>query len=220
MGNITRFGSIELNGKTLVTTDKVDIEWTARMLYGEAGADCAFDREGSAVLWTMINRFAMLYPMYKTFTSFIRAYSQPINPAFYNGGSKDKDPGHVDDRELRREAIAKMILKNFPQSLLTLVENTLNPTPYDGVHGVGKGVAPPDDMVGLVHFYSPCFYYAKHLGVRQRNLTPEQVEFACRTGFGGARGIIWSQPDDVNPQGNAFYRIRRNWPADKVRVVC
>jgi len=202
-------GVICLKGTSLTQLDKADIEWTARMLYGEAGGDCHLDGEGAAVLWTMINRYAMLFPLYKSFTQFIRAYSQPINPKFLNGGSKDKDPKHVDERELRREAIVKMTLQSFPAGLVQLVRNILCPVLM---------VTPNEELMGLVHFYSPCFYYAKHLGVRQRNLTPDQVGFACRTAFGGAKGLMWRQPPGINPQGNAFYRIAKRWRYDTVAV--
>ena len=33
-----------------------------------------------AVAWTLIQRFAFLYPMYPTLDRFIKAYAQPINP--------------------------------------------------------------------------------------------------------------------------------------------
>lgn len=205
-------GILVRDGKELTRFTDADLEWSARMLYGEAGGDCDMDREGLAVMWTMINRFAMLWPRFKSFTSLIRGYSQPINPAWMNGGKRDPNPNVVDERELRREAIVRMSLNQFPEGLTDLVQFLLRPT---------SDVKPPEDMAGLVHFYSPCFYYAKKLGKRQRNLTPEEVLYACQNHFGSsAERLIWKQPKDVKPKGNAFYAVTatRRWLANKVIV--
>jgi lysophospholipase L1-like esterase len=50
-----------------------DLEWTARYLAGEAGADI----ERAAVLWAMLNRFAFKRK-WKTLTQLLRAYSTPL----------------------------------------------------------------------------------------------------------------------------------------------
>lgn len=205
-------GILVYNGKELTRFTDADVEWSARMLYGEAGGDCDLDHEGLAVMWTMINRFAFLWPRFKSFTTMIRGYSQPINPAWMNGGSKDPNPNVKDERELRREAIVRMSLNDFPEGLTDLVQFLLRPT---------SDVRPLEGMRGLVHFYSPCFYYSKKLGKRQRNLTPEEVLFACRTHFGSsAERLIWKQPPNVSPRGNAFYAVTatRRWGNDKVLV--
>jgi hypothetical protein len=39
-----------------------------------------------AVAWTLLQRFAFLYPKYDTLTKFIRAYAQPINPRWFPNG--------------------------------------------------------------------------------------------------------------------------------------
>src|SRR5678815_4104108 len=44
-----------------------DLEWTARYLSGEAGTDL----EQTAVLWTLLNRFAFVR-VWKTFTQLLR----------------------------------------------------------------------------------------------------------------------------------------------------
>ncbi len=40
------------------------------------------------VAWTLIQRFAYLYPTYKTLSSFVTAYSQPINPRWFPKGKE------------------------------------------------------------------------------------------------------------------------------------
>lgn len=49
----------------------------------------AVNKEGkpqSAVTWSLLNRFAWLYPQYKSLASFVKAYSQPINPRWFPNG--------------------------------------------------------------------------------------------------------------------------------------
>lgn len=50
---------------------------------------CAFEGKPQyAVCWTLLQRFAFIYPRYKTFNSFAQAYVQPINPSWFITGSK------------------------------------------------------------------------------------------------------------------------------------
>jgi hypothetical protein len=55
--------------------------WFARSLNHEGAP-----MEGNA--WTMLQRFAFMYPRFKKFGDFVRAFSQPVNPKFYPDGSK------------------------------------------------------------------------------------------------------------------------------------
>lgn len=51
----------------------------------------ALDREGPpklGVAWTLIQRFGMLYPLYASFSTFVRAYAQPINPDWFSNGKR------------------------------------------------------------------------------------------------------------------------------------
>lgn len=51
----------------------------------------ALDREGPpklGVAWTLIQRFGMLYPLYPSFSVFVRAYAQPINPEWFATGKR------------------------------------------------------------------------------------------------------------------------------------
>jgi len=38
------------------------------------------------VAWTLIQRFAYLYPVYPTLSKFVKAYSQPVNPRWFPSG--------------------------------------------------------------------------------------------------------------------------------------
>lgn len=216
-------GVICHKGRELVRLKRNDLLWGMRMIVGEGGSDAFYDREGQAIMWCMVNRFAMLFPQYKTFTAFIRAYSQPINPKFYNGGSRDRDPNHIDDRERRRESIRKMQEGDFPEVIFRGVEQILNPrTPMNYVPEYWPEipmVRPPQDMIGLVHFFSPCFYYAKHLEKRVHRLTPAEVDYACERHYGSTSNIVFVPLEEVDERGNAFYKIQRNWKADTVGIM-
>lgn len=63
-----------------------DALWLARFVIGEAGGR---DDSGSrAVIWTMFNRYAFFTNrVYPTFSSFIRAYSTPLQAVLNSGGA-------------------------------------------------------------------------------------------------------------------------------------
>ena len=63
-----------------------DALWLARFVIGEAGGR---DDAGSrAVIWAMFNRYALFTSTrYRTFSSFLRAYSTPLQPILNSGGA-------------------------------------------------------------------------------------------------------------------------------------
>lgn len=64
-----------------------DAVWAARMLVGEAGG--RDDADNAAVLWCMLNSY-MIRPVrerYPSFTTFIRAYSTPLQPWLRSRGA-------------------------------------------------------------------------------------------------------------------------------------
>lgn len=75
------------------TLTEEDIEWLARSLWGESTNGS--DRAHAAVAWTMFRRYMNIkfawLTMTSTFAGFIRAFSQPVNPAWLLGGSKCPD---------------------------------------------------------------------------------------------------------------------------------
>ncbi len=57
-----------------------DVLWAARAAVFEGG-------EPADVLWTLTQRFVLLRSSYPTFTQFVRAFSQPINPIWAADGT-------------------------------------------------------------------------------------------------------------------------------------
>jgi hypothetical protein len=52
---------------------------------------CAYEgKPQTAVCWTLLQRFAFIYPKFKTLDAFITSYVQPINPAWFVAGKKHK----------------------------------------------------------------------------------------------------------------------------------
>lgn len=74
-----RKGGVSHNYKLRET----DVLWLARALWRE-GAPRA------AVGYTLLQRFAALYPKYTTLTQFLRAYCQPLNPQWFPSGQRSK----------------------------------------------------------------------------------------------------------------------------------
>lgn len=98
-----------------------DILWLARALYGEAG-DPISRRSASAIAWCLINRYLMWGSDFwegKSFTEFMRAFSQPINPIWTDpnsskclGQPKDCTP----ERIARRRMIQGAAWEDLPYS--------------------------------------------------------------------------------------------------------
>lgn len=68
---------------TPIRLSSEDLLWAARMLEGEGG-------DHAATLYTMLQRWLFVVPReaYPTFASLLRAYSQPISPAWLAEGEK------------------------------------------------------------------------------------------------------------------------------------
>lgn len=225
------FGSLFIDGKKAYTFTEEDRELTIRAVFGESGGNAAKTRDGLAVIVCMVNRWAMLLKPrlggllssgakkagYKSFADMLDSYSQPVNPIWLNGGIRDTDPGTVTPQEERRLDIQTSPLSEFPKSIHDLVDGCFARDGYPAT--LADGV--PPDMVGLVHFFAPCYYYAKKLRKRQRDLTPAEVDFACRTAYGSSAKVTWAQPEGIPGKGNAFYRVKatRDWTVSTVKVT-
>lgn len=98
--------SITTSGGFAYTLSPEDKLWAARMISGEGGSP-------AAVLWTMAARFAMARGT--SFATFIRSYSQPINPRWYRDGEFCREGGRfhgtdscAETRLRKRERILAM----------------------------------------------------------------------------------------------------------------
>lgn len=99
-----------------------DILWLMRAVVGEGG-------EPATVIWALASRWAFLRlwrrtingrpaaEVYPTFTSFIRAYSQPVSPRWLADGDKcrgRRSGACSPARVRRREALQSMPMENIP----------------------------------------------------------------------------------------------------------
>ena len=231
-------GKLLYDGKPVYQFTDADWDLAVRAVEGEAGKNACSDSEGLAVMVCMINRWAMMLTLrwyqklllkqpeakvygFESFADMSDSYSQPVNPAWLDGGSKDKHPGQVSAAEKRRAEFLSRPIEEFPESIRFLVARCL-----DG-QALAQGVR--RDMTGLVHFFLPALYYARKLGrergipdLKVRDLTDDEVLEASRIHYGNKdKGLVYSQPAGVNPRSNAFYKIprTRRWGSDTIKVV-
>lgn len=107
------------------------------------------------VAWTLLQRFAFLYPLYKSLAVFIRAYAQPINPAWFPNGPlhqkwaaslRSKGNAAAADKEVK--AAQKRVV-NASRSLESLSRKT-----HDTLaHVFTAGAATP--VPGSTHYRAP-----------------------------------------------------------------
>ena len=232
-------GTLRFRGETIYKFTEADRDLLVRALQGEEGEKAYHTRAGLAVSVCMINRWAMFLTLpwyrrlllqkpeakvygYDSFDDMLHAYSQPVNFAWLNGGKFDENPDVIDNREKRRQDLLTRPIDSFPIQLRDLVDDILAFSRVTRKSSIKLQGGVPRDMVGLVHFYSPVYYYARKLKKPASKLTTDEVLFACRTAFGsGSDKKIYSQPDGADPRGNAFYKVPRTtgWKPDWVQVV-
>ncbi len=117
-------GTIVTREGARYTLTERDLVWAARMVVGEGATD------GPAVLWAMTQRFMLpqVRRRFRTFSSFIRAYSQPINPRWTRGGEFCRPGGRFSRTRLcrpevldRRDRVARLRSSEIPRSVREVV---------------------------------------------------------------------------------------------------
>jgi hypothetical protein len=135
-------------GATYTLTDD-DLLWLGRAIYGEAGTR---QRGGAAVAWAMAQNYMMTGPgggprfaALPTFTALLRAYCQPINPAWMdpNGPKCQRNPAACTERHLaRRRSISGMSWESLPQSVRNIVQAFAEGTLPNEVPGLTDWATP------------------------------------------------------------------------------
>lgn len=106
--------------------------WLCRMVVGEGGTQCS-PAAMRTMFYALANRY-LLHPGRKKWASFLtmlRAFSQPINPAWYKNGSKarayiakyGKTGACASARFRRREMISTMPLEKIPVEIRAEVQD-------------------------------------------------------------------------------------------------
>lgn len=108
------------------TIDEGEKIWAGRMCYGEGGRNCSRDK-ASAMLWAIMNRL-FLWPAgrrYKEYEDLMRAFSQPINPRWAEGGdlaAKWAGTKYATAARLkRRAAVSGKAWEKIPETIRTAV---------------------------------------------------------------------------------------------------
>jgi len=145
------------------------------------------------VIWALIQRFCWIYPIYKTLSSFVEAYAQPINPKWFPDGSKHKAfikrntayPARI--RSENKRAARRLLYSQQPIEELDTYAKMVNAVLS------GEKTSP---VRGAVH-YSASF--AQRGATRTetafnaavRHATKRRIGPVVRSGVGYGRGVNW-----------------------------
>lgn len=203
------------------TFSRDDLEWTARLISGEAGAKD--DRENRAVIAAMLNRFGLFaHRVYPTFSAFLRAYSTPLQPVLLN---KQVAAHYANDSRFRRLGgtyPGTTIARGQLQHHLDLQQ-----TPWDRLLPLARRLAlealtgrMAETGIGLAsEFASTWILYGRHVGSANRT---DAGWLVFTQNFRRDKGWRWigSQPT-LDQKRNAFFVDPRaaGLPADSVRIV-
>jgi len=198
-----------------------DLEWTARLISGEAGA--RDDLENRAVIAAMLNRFALFtHSKYNTFSRFLRAYSTPLQPFLRNkkvARHYMNDPRFVWlDGTLPGTNIPRGQLKRHLE---------LQKTPWEDLLPLARKIAlealtgqMPDTGIGISsEFASTWMLYGRKVGKKKRTETG-WLDYTEK--FKRNKGWRWiGHKPNLNQKRNAFFIDPRvaNLPQDSVQVV-
>lgn len=105
------------------------------------------------VAWTLLQRFAYIYPQYESLATFIRTYAQPINPSWFPNGVKHLNWLNILIREGKLSEAAdedKQAMRRLTYSKTSLTEIS-KPT-RDTIDFVFSSSSP---IPGSVHYRAP-----------------------------------------------------------------
>lgn len=198
-----------------------DLLWTARLISGEAGA--SDDLENRAVIAAMLNRFALFtHRVYPSFTSFLRAYSTPLQPVLRN---KKVAQHYMNDPRFRRRG-GTYKGTTIPRGQLQQ-HLELQGTPWGRLCPLARMIAleammgkMPDTGIGLAsEFASTWILYGRRVGPKNRT---EAGWLNYTQKFKRDKGGRWiGHKPHLDQKRNAFFIKRRaaNLPPDSVQVV-
>jgi predicted RNA-binding protein len=198
--NLAKIKSTTPSSQFEYTLTEEDVLWSLKMIYGESGKNLL---DAACVLWCMTNRLYVLRDAYKNknFSNLIRAYSQPINPAWYRDGRLAKvykdSSAASEDKFIRREQIRNMKIEDFSNEQRKLIE----------LWSEGKL---PNPVPNAVHFAVPAVA-SKHKG------TPGLIQKGLEIVFDEKnRGS-----NCIDTKGNVFYATNETtkWPKNKITMI-
>jgi hypothetical protein len=137
----------------------------------------AVDREGPpklAVTWTLVQRFGMLYPIYKTLSSFVRAYAQPINPDWFRTGKR-----HLAAIEASKGNLAAVAAENkqavLREQWAAVPLEKISPDTVKIVNSIFAGVTSP--VPAATHYHAPITRTSIEAAKKAR------ADFAAKRGY-------------------------------------
>lgn len=197
-----------------------DLIWSAKLLVHEAGGED--DVENRAVLWSMLNRYALFtHGSYPTFTAFIRAYSTTLQPVLRSRQAAER-------HYCKGDAVFRRTGGYYPGSQVPrgqLVRHLqIQAARWDQVKASARSLATrvlrgevPNPGIGLAsEFASTWVFYRQRHGVSP---TREQWEQYTRD-LARRRNLVWVPLPGVAPQSNVFFVQQRvaDLPAGTVAI--
>ena len=198
-----------------------DVLWTARFIVGEAGG--RNDPDNQAVIWAMFNRYAFFtHKYYKTFHSFIRAYSTPLQPSLRSWGAAKRHmhkpefvrtggyyaPPHGDIPRGQLQRFLKLQAtpwNQLPQSARTLAEQAM------------RGQVP--NPIGNASEFGSTYVYFHD---RYRRFPNDEEWRRYTETYARGKGWSWIGPvPGLNQKKNTFFVQKRvaSLPPGTVRMV-
>lgn len=199
-----------------------DVLWTARFIVGEAGG--RNDADNHAVIWAMFNRYALFtHKHFKTFHSFLRAYSTPLQAVLHSWGAAKR---HMHKPEFVRtgEFYPPPAPPGIPKGQLQRFRK-LQETPWHQLPASARSLA-EQALKGLIEnpignaseFASTFVYYRDKYGKNPNDENWRKfTESHARN-----KGWIWIGPiQGLNQKKNAFFIQKRvnSLPKNTVRVI-
>lgn len=198
-----------------------DVLWTARFIVGEAGGKD--NAENRAVIWAMLNRYAFFtHKYYKTFGSFLRAYSTPLQPVLRSWGAARR---HMHKPEfIKTGGFYAPPHDNIPRGqlrqFLNLQSSPWNQLPQSArslALKAAKGLA-ANPIGNASEFGSTyVYFYDKY----RRKPTDEEWRRYTEA-YAHQKGWIWiGEVPNLSQRGNAFFVQRpvAHLPPNTVRII-
>jgi hypothetical protein len=161
-----------------------------------------------AVAWTLIQRFAYLYPTYTSLAEFIKAYSQPINPRWFPTGQEHLALYSLlkQKNDLIGAAREDMQAKRRVTFAATPMAS-IRPDTIAAIHKVFTDHTSP--IPASLHFHAPSLSMSHEAMAKSKNLTPIAIAAKGNWFFGiGTHAVhVLALLENTGALGAAFLAL-------------
>lgn len=183
--------------------DSTTALWMARMLVGEGWQSGL----GSAVLWSMLNRYLYSKHRWPSFLHMIRDFSVPINDAWLPGGAKfEEHKNYVnqyskwqtsDKAIARRKKIRAMQWSDMPKGVQTLVAKFITGELAYPLKFGSKKYNNFASYEGLEKKYPGGVFYGRTYFLQDHPMPKGNIEIVRGAGYNPGKPMVESTGDGV-----------------------